>query len=77
MPPHQPVEFIGDAHHRDQQQQMHPDTDPDVLPVDVAENDTAAQDGHDDDHKEEAGAAAGMMLGLDAGVSTVRGRPAS
>ena len=27
MPPHQPVEFIGDAHHRDQQQQMHPDTD--------------------------------------------------
>ena len=47
---------------------MHPDTDPDVLPVDVAENDAAAQDGHDDDHKEEAGAAAGMMLGLDAGV---------
>ena len=47
---------------------MHGHPDPQILPVHIAEHDAAAQDGHHDHHKQEAGAAAGVVLGLDAGV---------
>ena len=47
---------------------MHGHPDPQVLPVHIGEDDAAAQNGHHDDHEQKAGAAAGVVPGLDAGV---------
>ena len=39
-------------------------THPEILPLHKGEHNTRCQNGHDDHHEEEAGTAAGMVLGL-------------
>ena len=68
MPAHKTVELIGHTHHRDQQGQVHQHTDKGIGTVHKGEDHAAEEDGHHDDHKEEAGAAAGMVLGLGADI---------
>ena len=47
---------------------MHRHTHPENLPLHKAEHDTGEKDGDDDDHKQKARAAAGMVAGLLAGI---------
>ena len=57
------VELIGQTHHRHQQQKVHPDAHPQVLPLHIGEGHGGKQDGHHDHHEQKAGAAAGMVPG--------------
>ena len=68
MTAHIAVELIGDPHHKGQRQQLDADTGKHIGHGPDGKQHAVHQNRHNNHHKQEAGAAAGVMLGLDAGV---------
>ena len=64
MTAHIAVEFVGDAHHQRQQQQLNQHPQKHIPHREQGKHHGIDQNSHNDHHQQEAGAAAGMVLGL-------------